>query len=70
MTKACMGGWCAKRAQCPNYTEADRSDEEPAERLCWRGADGFGPLCELVEDDGCVLPTMVQRDAGRVRAVA
>jgi hypothetical protein len=52
MTKACMGGFCAKRAQCPNYTEADRSDEEPSERLCWRGHDGFGPLCELVEDDG------------------
>ena len=50
--KACMGGHCAKRAQCPNYTEGDRSDPEPAERLCWRGHDGFGPLCELVEDDG------------------
>jgi len=40
MTKACMGGWCLKRLQCPNYTEADRSDQEPAERLCERGRDG------------------------------
>ena len=70
MTKACMGGFCAKRAQCPNYTEADRSDEEPAERLCWRGADGFGPLCELVEDDGCGLPTLMQRDTGCMKAAA
>lgn len=68
MTKACMGGFCAKRAQCPNYTEADRSADEPAERLCWRGADGFGPLCELIEDDGSVQPP--QREAGRVRVEA
>lgn len=56
MTTPCMGGFCQKRARCPNYTEADRNVEEPAERLCWRGQDGFGPLCELVEDDRTTFP--------------
>lgn len=29
---ACMGGWCKRRGQCPNYHAKDRSD--PVERLC------------------------------------
>lgn len=34
-----MGGWCAKRGQCPNYHATDRSD--PVERYCDKGADGI-----------------------------
>lgn len=30
--KACMGGWCRRRENCPNYNSADR--RYPAERLC------------------------------------
>lgn len=49
--KACMGGFCRIRSKCPNYTEADRfADAEPVERLCWRGHDGAGPLCEIDSD--------------------
>lgn len=35
----CMGGWCARREQCPNY-RAGAEHGNPAERLCERGADG------------------------------
>jgi hypothetical protein len=38
--KACMGGWCTKRGQCPHYTEAASPDVEPEQRLCIRGRDG------------------------------
>lgn len=34
--KACMGGWCARRDQCPHHT----AEGEPAERLCLPGRDG------------------------------
>ena len=36
--KACLGGWCRIRANCPHYNAEDRS--EPSERLCERGRDG------------------------------
>ena len=36
--KACMGGWCKRREQCPHHMEA--SSDTPAERLCVRGRDG------------------------------
>ena len=38
--KACMGGWCNRRDQCPHYTEAFRGFSD-AERLCIRGRDGI-----------------------------
>lgn len=40
LTKACMGGWCAKREHCMHYRTPYRTD--PAERLCFPGADGAG----------------------------
>jgi hypothetical protein len=36
--RACLGGWCTRRAGCEHYHAADRS--EPAERLCVPGVDG------------------------------
>jgi hypothetical protein len=30
--KSCMGGWCKRRDNCPNYHASDRSN--PMERLC------------------------------------
>lgn len=38
--KACMGGNCTRRDQCPHYTEAFRGFSD-AERLCIRGRDGI-----------------------------
>lgn len=35
--KACMGGWCLKRALCPHY---HHGAGQPEERLCLRGHDG------------------------------
>lgn len=37
-TTPCMGGWCAKRDQCPHF-HADRRNA-PAERLCPPKLDG------------------------------
>ncbi len=33
-----MGGWCARREQCPAYTAPGR---KPVERLCVPGRDGW-----------------------------
>jgi hypothetical protein len=57
-----MGGWCSKRQQCPNYAKADRSIQEPAERLCHRGSDGVGQLCELAQRDAARVWPIVNAD--------
>ena len=36
----CMGGWCAKRDQCPHH-HATESADDPRERLCLTGQDGI-----------------------------
>lgn len=36
--KACMGGWCNSRDQCPHYSDGTGN---PVERLCIRGRDGI-----------------------------
>jgi hypothetical protein len=40
VTAACMGGFCAIRESCRNFTSPS-SREAPAERLCDRGEDGL-----------------------------
>ncbi len=38
---ACLGGWCSKRAGCPNYEVTGKARmQEPSQRLCVKGADG------------------------------
>ena len=34
----CMGGWCARRGQCPHYSAAING--QPVERLCLPRQDG------------------------------
>jgi hypothetical protein len=46
--KACMGGWCQRRASCPNYLTELRSS--PAERLC--GAEDGKPREPIGESLG------------------
>lgn len=58
----CMGGWCAKRMTCPNYTEADRNDE-PAERLCERGHDGV--LADVTADSIRSAPVRIEMPHGQ-----
>ena len=36
--KACMGGFCVRRDQCPHYSAEGQS---PAERLCLPARDGI-----------------------------
>lgn len=68
---ACMGGWCRIRATCPNYVQADRSGPEPSQRLCLRGHDGVGLMCELSKaDEDSIRPTLEQREAGHARSAA
>ena len=40
----CLGGWCARRGQCPHY---HRQGQTPEERLCLAGRDGV----RLVESE-------------------
>lgn len=39
--KTCMGGWCRIRERCHHYGAASET-QEPADRLCVPGHDGFG----------------------------
>lgn len=38
-TRACMGGWCARREHCHNY-HTDQGRDRAVERLCLPGQDG------------------------------
>jgi hypothetical protein len=53
----CMGGFCARRAQCPNYHAIGG---EPEERLCIRGQDGV-LLADLSSGATVELPAVFRR---------
>jgi hypothetical protein len=39
MVRACLGGWCGRRDDCPNFY-APTTRDAPSERLCDAGSDG------------------------------